>query len=107
MQSGDVGSKRRSLGWKVEIWVRKGSATNTEILGKEKKSGDLGGKKRDLQQKCENLGGEMSGFGGIWGESFRIRDQKWGSAVKKVRVWGRKRRLTGKSGERVSKRGIL
>lgn len=49
----------------------------------------------------------MSRFGGIWGESFRIWDQKWGFAVKKVRVWGRKRRLTGKSGERVSKRGIL
>lgn len=65
MQSGDVGSKRRSLGWKVEIWVRKGSATNTEILGKEKKVVIWGENKRDLQQKCENVGGKCRDLGGF------------------------------------------
>lgn len=63
MQSGDVGSKRRSLGWKVEIWVRKGSATNTEILGKEKKVVIWGGKKI-CSKNVKIWGGNVE----IWGD---------------------------------------
>lgn len=91
MQSGDVGSKRRSLGWKVEIWVGKGSATNTEILGKEKKV-VIWVEKKICSKNVKIWGGKCRDLGG-----FGVKASE--SGIKNGDLQSKKSEFGGESGD--------
>lgn len=77
MESGDMGEK--------------GICHQHRDSGKGKKSGDLGGKK-DLQQKCENVGGKCRDLGG-----FGVKASE--SGIKNGDLQSKKSEFGGESGD--------